>query len=74
MEQTVEAQEVSKFKQGDRVHYTSGHGSKENGIVKGINESGSIAWVVYKCAGEWDRYMDYTGAATNIEDLSFGWA
>lgn len=62
-----------ELKIGMRVHYTTGHGTKENGIVKSINEGRTIAFVVYNCNNEWDRYYDYTGAATNIEDLTEGW-
>lgn len=66
-------QERIEFKDGDKVHYTSPHGSKENGIVKSTNDSGTIAWVVYNCDGEWDMYFKYTGAATNVQDLTHGW-
>lgn len=58
---------------GMKVHYTSPHNSKENGIIKEINESKTAAWVVYNCNEEWDRYFDYTGQYTNIQDLTPGW-
>lgn len=58
---------------GIKVHYTSPHDSKENGIVKSLNDSKTIAWVVYNCNNDWDNYMNYTGAATNIKDLTIGW-
>lgn len=58
---------------GTKVHYTSPYLKKENGIVKSINETRSEAFVVYHCAGEWDNYMNYTGALTPLEDLTPGW-
>jgi hypothetical protein len=63
----------TELKPGDKVTYTAPHGAKENGIVKSLNDSGTTAWVVYHCNGEWERYFDYTGAATNIQDLTVGW-
>lgn len=64
---------VKSLSQGDMVHYTSPHGTKENGIVKSINESKTVAFVVYKCNNDWEEYKKYTGATTYIKDLSEGW-
>ena len=64
---------TEEVKAGDKVYYTAPHGLKENGIVKSLNESKTTAWVVYHCNDEWHRYYDYTGAATNIKDLTLGW-
>jgi len=63
---------MSGFTPGMEVHYTS-HGTKENGIIKDLNEDQTIAWVVYKCNNQWSNYKNYTGAATNIQDLCKGW-
>jgi hypothetical protein len=52
------------------AHY--GDGEWENGIIKEIRE-GREVWVVYNCAGNWDSYMNYTGALTNLRDLKLGW-
>lgn len=59
------------FSEGMKVHYTSPHDNKENGIIKELRDSG--AFVVYKCNGEWDRYFDYTGAHTIYDDITPGW-
>lgn len=56
---------------GDKVTYCPAHGAKEKGIVKEVRDK--IAFVVYHCDNEWDRYEEYTGAATNISDLKLGW-
>ena len=64
---------MKAIEEGDKVHYTAPHGKKENGIVKSFNDSKTAAWVVYHCGGEWDKYRDYTGQHTNIEDLTYGW-
>lgn len=59
------------LEKGMKVTYCPSHGAKEHGIVKSFNDE--IAFVVYKCGGEWDNYENYTGAATNISDLKKGW-
>ena len=56
---------------GDKVYYTAPHGTKENGIIKSV--SGRNVFVVYNCDDQWDKFMDYTGCATNPEDLTVGW-
>jgi len=65
------------FKKGDKVHYIPYQGApnpeQENGIVKGIHPTGEAAWVVYRCADDWDNFMDYTGALTDYLDLHLGW-
>jgi hypothetical protein len=62
------------LKVGDHVHYCPAHSKGENGIVKEIRENNTTGvWVVYNCAGNWDRYMDYTGALTNLQDLVKEW-
>jgi hypothetical protein len=44
----------------------------EHGIVKGHSDLDYV-FVVYNCAGNWDRYFDYTAARTRIRDLFPGW-
>jgi len=65
------------FKEGDKVHYIPYEGAPESehedGMIKTIHPSGQAAWVVYTCAGNWDNYMDYTGALTDYTDLEAGW-
>jgi hypothetical protein len=63
--------EEQVFKKGDSVTYCPEYGAKEKGVVKEVRDN--IAFVVYKCGGEWHRYEEYTGAATNISDLQPGW-
>lgn len=60
-----------KIKEGTKVHYTPSHGAKENGIVKSME--GENAFVVYKCAGDWGNYKNYTGASTCLKNLTYGW-
>ena len=68
---------IKKLEVGNKVHYQPAHYNItewENGIVKEIRDYiPDAVWVVYKCAGNWDRYMDYTSAKTNLRDLNFGW-
>jgi hypothetical protein len=62
------------FNIGDRVHYKPDHYGPtewENGIVKHVTDR--WVFVVYRCSGEWDRYEDYTAAATDRGDLRRGW-
>ena len=69
--------DIAKLHVGDKVHYQPEHYSDsewENGRIKEIR-GGRVdgVWVVYNCAGNWDRYMDYTSALTNLRDLKTGW-
>jgi hypothetical protein len=63
---------------GDHVHYTPFKDCDplliENGIIKSIDQlSVGFVRVVYKCGGNWDNYMDYTGALTDVRGLKEGW-
>lgn len=60
---------------GDRVTYLAFPGSKyEHGIVKSIHPTNpQLVFVVYRCGGNWDRYADYTAAATDVASLEHGW-
>jgi len=68
---------IAELKIGQKVCYQPGHFSKteyENGMVKEIpNHTNTSVRVVYNCAGNWDKFKDYTSALTNIIDLSLGW-
>lgn len=64
-----------KFKQGDKVHYCTNHGTTENGIykcLKVVNKK-TCAYVVYKCNNDWENYANYTAELTDIRDLKPGW-
>lgn len=69
--------DITKIKVGDRVCYQPDHYSDteyENGRVKEIPDHTNTAIrVVYNCAGNWDRFKDYTSALTNLQDLKLGW-
>jgi hypothetical protein len=59
------------MKIGQKVTYRS-FGKLEHGIVKSLSDAEHV-FVVYHCAGNWDRYFDYTAARTEIKDLVIGW-
>jgi hypothetical protein len=69
--------EFDKLNVGDKVHYQPVHYGAdrwENGIVKskpGHTTHG--VFVVYNCAGNWDKYQQYTAAMTVLSDLHYGW-
>lgn len=63
---------MTRFEPGDRVTYHPTVGNPEKGIVKSVR--GNAVFVVYNCAGEWDRYQDYTAANTPANQLTKGWA
>lgn len=44
----------------------------ETGIVKKYDNSRKVAWVVYKCDGNWDNFENYTASCTNYSDLLRG--
>lgn len=54
---------------GRWVWYKPSFGDKEKGKLKSWNSQ--FIFVVYKCAGEWDRFKDFTGAPTSPKDLEF---
>ena len=54
---------------GKWVIYTRAGRKSELGKIKSYKSK--LIFVVYKCAGEWDRFKEYTGAPTRPEDLSF---
>ena len=67
----------AKLRVGDRVHYQPSHYGEdnwENGIIKEVRDNIlKSVWVVYNCGGNWDNYVNYTGAKTNLKDLKLGW-
>jgi ABC-type sugar transport system substrate-binding protein len=69
--------DIATLRVGQKVHYQPAHYGEaewENGIIKEIREGRKDGvWVVYNCAGNWDRFQDYTGALTHLRDLKPGW-
>ena len=65
----IDIAELTKEDIGRWVVYTAHHGATEKGRLKSWNDT--FIFVVYKCAGQWDRFLDFTGCATNPEDLRF---
>ena len=65
------------MKAGDKVHYIPFEGCEpsqyENGIIKRETSNKEGFFVVYNCAGNWERIEDYTAANTNKRDLKPGW-
>lgn len=54
---------------GDKVTYQQ----FQKGIIKSVKSPAQV-YVVYQCAGNWDRFEEYTGVLTNMVDLKEGWA
>lgn len=52
---------------GSWVIYRDSCDKKEVGRIKSFNSK--YVFVVYKCDNEWDHYKNYTGCATDPEDL-----
>ena len=69
--------DIAQLRIGQQVHYQPEHYGDdrwENGMIKEIREGKMDGvWVVYNCGGNWDYYMDYTSALTNLRDLKLGW-
>lgn len=66
------------MKPGDKVTYVASYMKDtpklwEHGIVKRETPDGQGYFVVYNCAGNWDKYWHYTAASTNKRDLKEGW-
>ena len=58
---------------GRWVIYTDSYtGEQEKGKIKSFTKKGlGRMFVVYKCAGDWDRYQNYRGIQTGCENLRF---
>lgn len=54
---------------GKWVLYKAAYGEIEKGKIKSWNDK--FIFVVYKCNYEWDKFQDYTGCATDPNDLNF---
>ncbi len=54
---------------GRWVTYTNG----DTGKIKEFDNEAEIAWVIYKCNGNWDmdQWKEYTAEATQYDDLFF---
>ena len=69
--------DIDTIKVGDKVYYQPDYykkdGKFENGIVKSIPSCRVAVRVVYHCNDDWDNYMDYTAALTDVKDLYIGW-
>lgn len=64
--------DVAGLRESDKgrwVEYRGSGGEIERGKLKGWSDTG--IFVVYKCGGEWDKFMDFTGQATKPKDLRF---
>lgn len=53
---------------GAWVVYDNGY-ARDKGRIKSWNDH--FIFVVYHCDNNWSRFQDYTGCATNPDDLEF---
>jgi hypothetical protein len=60
---------LTKADVGRWVWYHPNWGERQAGRIKSWNDK--FVFVVYKCAGNWEAFKDYTAAATKPEDLEF---
>lgn len=65
----IDIAQLRKTDIGKWVEYLGKGGEEDRGRIKSWNNS--YIFVVYKCGGEWDRFQDFTGVATNPQDLHF---
>jgi len=65
----INIKELTSKDVGRWVSYIPAYGNIEHGRIKSWNDK--YIFVVYKCNNEWDRFQDFTGVATNPEDLVF---
>jgi len=61
--------QLTKEDIGKWVEYNGAGGEIEKGRIKSWNSN--FIFVVYRCNNEWNRFQDFTGNATNPEDLVF---
>jgi len=65
----IDLDTLTEHDKGRWVVYTPTLGPVERGRLKTWNHL--FVFVVYRCANQWDRYEEYTAAATCPEDLVF---
>ncbi len=65
----IDIAQLTQKEIGKWVWYTPSFGDQEKGRIKSWNSE--WIFVVYKCNGEWQRFKDFTGAATNPKELAF---
>lgn len=63
----IDLAKLTKDDIGKWVEYRGSVGEREKGKIKSWNNR--FIFVVYKCAGEWRRFQDFTGQATMPSDL-----
>lgn len=63
----IHMKELTKQAVGHWVTYTPSSGEQQTGRIKSWNDK--FIFVVYKCAGDWGNYKNYTGVATNLKNL-----
>lgn len=64
----IQLKYLSKANIGEWVTYRGQVGEVERGRIKSWNEEN--IFVVYKCNNEWHRFDDFTGVATDPNDLT----
>lgn len=60
---------LNKTDIGRILTYVEFDGSEQKGKLKAFDNEKQIAWIVYKCNNNWDRFKDYTAAATKYSDI-----
>ena len=65
----IDIAKLEKSDIGRWVEYRGIGGEVEHGRLKSWNDK--YIFVVYKCAGEWNRFQEFTGVATEPKDLRF---
>ena len=64
----IDITKLTKDDVGKWVTY-AGYQKLEQGRIKSWNDK--WIFVVYHCDNKWDEFKNYTGCATNPEDLTF---
>ena len=65
----IEINQLGPESIGKWVEYRGAAGTVARGRIKSWNDR--VVFVVYRCAGEWSQFKDFTAAATDPADLSF---
>jgi hypothetical protein len=65
----IDIKELGPEHVGKWVEYRGGAGETERGRIKSWNDQ--FVFVIFRCDGEWNRFKDFIGAATDPNDLTF---
>lgn len=63
--------QITEDQVGKPIWFMKQTNEQEEGRIKSFNNEERVAWVVYRCAGNWPLYEHFTAQRTQYSDLTF---